>query len=99
MLIGAVGEVADVELVRELRVDELQRPARGALGMLFVHGMGMVLHHRLRWFAVGPGEEGNDLPAMLMLCFFAVMVAHWPARTAAERRGQEAQTPARRSSN
>jgi len=67
----------------------------GALGMLFVHGMGMVLHHRLRWFAVGPGEEGNEFPAMLVLCFFAVMVAHWPAgETAPERRGQEAEARA-----
>jgi putative oxidoreductase len=64
----------------------------GALGMLFVHGMGMVLHHRLRWFAVGPGEEGNEFPAMLVLCFFAVMVAHWPAReSAAGRRGLPAE--------
>jgi len=65
----------------------------GALGMLFVHGMGMIVHHHLRWFAVGPGDEGNEFPAMLMLCFFAVMIAHWPARqsaTAAARPRREA---------
>lgn len=60
----------------------------GAVGMIVVHTMGMILHHRLRWFAVGPGEEGNEFPALLVASFLAVLLAHWPLA------GARAQAPA-----
>lgn len=49
------------------------------IGHVTVLGMGIWIAHAPHWFVVGPGEGGMEYSLLLILCFVAVAIAHWPA--------------------
>jgi hypothetical protein len=43
---------------------------------------GMWISHHLRWFVVGPGEEGIEFSVLIAVCTVACIAAYWPRRAA-----------------
>jgi uncharacterized membrane protein YphA (DoxX/SURF4 family) len=40
------------------------------------------IEHRLRWFNVGPGENGIEFPLLIVVCTVACILAYWPRERA-----------------
>lgn len=51
-----------------------------SLGWMFVNAMGIAIAHFPHWFVVGPGENGMEYSLLLITCFAATLLSHWPSR-------------------
>ncbi|MBY0416565.1 MAG: hypothetical protein K2W88_00690, partial [Pararheinheimera sp.] len=51
------------------------------LGYVGIYATGIaILHAKVGWFVVGPGRNGAEYSALLILLLLSVAVHHWPSR-------------------
>ena len=51
------------------------------LGYVALYATGIaILHAKVGWFVVGPGRNGMEYSALLILLLLSVAVHHWPSR-------------------
>ena len=51
------------------------------LGYAAIYATGIaILHAKVGWFVVGPGRNGAEYSALLILVLLSVAVHHWPAK-------------------
>lgn len=51
------------------------------LGYVGIYATGVaILHAKVGWFVVGPGRNGAEFSALLILVLLSVAVHHWPSR-------------------
>ena len=91
--VALVWSIKGVELVAAL----LRLARRLVVPACFAHLGYLVpalwIEHRLRWFDVGPGENGVEFPLLIVVCTIACVVGYWPSRgalTGATGRGEAA---------
>lgn len=85
---GRLGFPCGVALVWSLKglelVSAVARLARrlvvpACLGNLLILVPGTWIAHRLKWFVLGPGEDGIEYSVLLIACTVACLLAYWPA--------------------
>jgi hypothetical protein len=81
--VALVWSIKSVELVASL----LRLSRRLMVPACFAHLSYLVpalwIEHHLRWFVVGPGENGIEFPLLLDVCATACILAYWPRRATA----------------